>query len=231
MQFLYLVNTFKNPIERVNIASSVTLISFYNTDEAYLYGLEIEINKKLASWIGAKSRFSELSFGLNASLLYSQIHIGQNSITEHTNEERPLEGASPYLFNFDVNYPVNVSRRWESFFTLTYNVFGPRIFAAGNSGKEDIYELSVHTLDFIIKNNINEKWGINLNLRNLLNPEILRVQKVKEDNVKVDAYKKRPRYKFRSLLQVLVLIKLLLGEGHFNKCPVWSSLGFMLTCG
>lgn len=173
------------PIELAVAASVEPLLTYVNTDRAYLYGIEFEYLRNLGKWFDSKSEFMNNStIGANASYLYSRIEIDNTAdlvatqpITV-TNLTRPLMGASPYIVNFDYSYRHywNKEKTTNSQLTLTYNVFGKRVFAAGSQGAGDIYELPVNRLDLTLLNEFKNGLFANIVVRNLLNPEIKRVQ-------------------------------------------------------
>lgn len=165
-----------NTIEKVALATaSGQLQSFRNTGRAQVAGIELEIVKNVGTMLGTDSTvWNDLSVGMNAALLHSELTIRQqpaNSTAADvvlTNAERPMQGASPYLVNFDLSYARPIGENLKGTVTLAYNVFGKRVFAAGANGLGDQYELPVNTLNLIFRADIGKKWQANLNCRNLL---------------------------------------------------------------
>ncbi|MCP4521182.1 MAG: TonB-dependent receptor plug domain-containing protein [Cytophagales bacterium] len=188
MSFTIFGRYLDNPIERIAEASSSTLLTYENIDQAVLAGVEFEITKSLASILNPKmdqdaldslqSWTKNVSGGANFSYMYSQTIIPDNGNFVVTNNKRQLQGASPYLINFDAGYNWEFGKdttgtaKHSIKFTVAYNVFGPRIFAAGVQGAEDIFERPVNTLDFIVKAKFNDRLSIGIKAKNLLNPEI-----------------------------------------------------------
>ncbi len=194
----------QDPIERLNIAaSSGRLQSFTNIESATLAGLELEVNKKLG-FLSSEDYTNTWTVGLNATYLYSQISIdeanklllpqGEVSVVV-TNPDRALQGASPYLINFDLNYQKR-SEKWNTNATLIYNVFGKRIHAVGvkapnaDGGLGDIYEMPVHRLDLVVKNEINNRIGLDLSVKNILNPSSRFEQGTDAGTIELDNYKR-----------------------------------------
>ncbi|MEZ4886614.1 MAG: carboxypeptidase-like regulatory domain-containing protein [Chitinophagales bacterium] len=193
----------QDPIERLNIAaSSGRLQSFTNIESATLAGVELELSKKL-NFLSSEDFTNTWTAGLNATYLYSQIKIneanklllpqGEVSVVV-TNPDRALQGASPYLVNFDLSYQKR-SEKWNTNATLVYNVFGKRIHSVGvkapnsDGGLGDIYELPVHRLDLIVKNELNKNIGIDLSVKNLLNPSTRLQQDTDAGTIELDNYK------------------------------------------
>lgn len=194
-----------NPIERIAIASSSTLLSYQNIQAAYVAGIEFEVSKNLATLLYPNKNQDSLvswtknvSGGANFSYMKSQINIPQDSNLIITNFKRPLQGASPYLINFDATYELKLGKdslgeyKSTTTFTLTYNVFGKRVYAAGVQKAEDIYEMPVNTLDFIVKSKINKRLSVGLKATNILNPTIRLQQKKATENsqLTVQSYKR-----------------------------------------
>jgi hypothetical protein len=167
----------EDPIEKVALATaSGQLQSFRNTGSATVAGVEVEMVKNLGSWMRKDSTcWNDISVGMNATFLYSELTIGAPVRTNAsaanvvlTNESRPLQGASPYLLNADISYARRLSTKVKGTFTVAYNVFGRRVFAAGANGLGDQYELPAGMLNVVVRGDIGERWQANLNFRNIL---------------------------------------------------------------
>ena len=170
----------QNPIELAQVLTSDDLFSYVNTDQAYVAGIELEVNRNIASLVGSSSKtLKNMSIGFNGSYMYNQIKINPDKILSKgvsispTNLERPLFGASPYLINLDYSYKHNWNNTANTTFTVAYNVFGKRLFVAGSQGAGDIYEMPVNTLDAIINTKLNKRVSLDLSLGNLLNPSVV----------------------------------------------------------
>ena len=72
--------------------------------------------------------------------------------------------------------------------TLTGSYFSDRIYALGATGKGDLVDSDVITIDFILKYKLSKNIGFSLSARNLTDPTIQRKQDIQ--NVIVDSYKK-----------------------------------------
>lgn len=177
-----------DPIELVRLNGSEPMFSYVNSDRAVVAGIEIELNKNLGSLLGAPA-FRDFSVGLNGSYLYSQVEFDKDKLDQKgvpfypTNFKRPLFGASPYLVNADLMYRANWSEKSATSFSLTYNVFGKRLFIAGAQGTGDIYEMPVNTLNFNINNTLSKNVDLKLGFNNLLNPNIVYNQEFATNNL------------------------------------------------
>jgi outer membrane receptor protein involved in Fe transport len=141
--------SFKDPVERVYLATSGTrIITFQNAEGAHNYGLELELRKDLVSLAKALSPFSIFS---NLTLMESKITIGEGS--SRTRDERPMVGQSRYVVNTGLTF-APASGRVSS--TVLYNVAGKRISSAGEMPLPDVFELPRHMLDLSVRFSL---WG------------------------------------------------------------------------
>ena len=179
----------EEPIEKIRIASANNNNSFVNSDNAKIFGGEIEYRQNLNNIFSSEEDeglLSNLSLGLNATVMYSKVVIDPtvtvlNAAIAPTNLERQLQGASPYIFNADINFAKEIGKHNMSS-TLDFNYFGDRIYSAGGNGVGDIFEKGFATLNFNFKDTINEHWEVSLSAKNILNPTIDRYQDQQDIN-------------------------------------------------
>jgi hypothetical protein len=169
-----------DPIELVRLNGSEPMFSFVNSDRAVVAGVEVEVNKNLGSLLNSDSEaLKSFSVGLNGSYLYSRVEFDKDKLSEKgvpfypTNFSRPLFGASPFLINADLSYLAKWSEKRTTSFSITYNVFGKRLFIAGAQGTGDIYEMPVNTLNFNINNTLSKRVDLKVGINNILNPSIV----------------------------------------------------------
>ncbi len=163
---------FDSPIETVILASAGDqLTTFANAQAAENYGVEFELYKTLgvlnSKW-GWGGFWENVYINTNYTWIQSQITLADDDSTIQTSDNRPLQGQSPYVFNFQVGYDdpdrgINAA--------LLYNVFGERIVEVGVQGAPDIYEQPVPSLDFVYSQDFGN-WTLKAALKNILNPEI-----------------------------------------------------------
>ncbi len=163
------------PIERVSKLKGGTDITYtYQNfpDQGTAAGIEFEARKK----------FGNIFTGLNAALIYTNVKIPENY--NELNDERQLQGASPYLINADIGYEFKygVDDKHRTYTALVYNVYGKRIYSVGISGVGNQYQMPFNSLDLIIKNKINDKLSIDLSVKNLLDSKYTIKQDVYENN-------------------------------------------------
>ncbi len=159
---------FDSPIEwTYTVAGGTDLIySYKNALGADNYGLELDIRKNL-DFIG----LPDFSWSFNGALIKSKVNFEPGA----KEENRPMQGQSPYLVNTGVFYK---NRPLQMDVALLYNRIGKRIIgvgrSTGNVGGDDSakvpdsYEMPRNTIDLSITKRFGEQWEIRLNVRDLL---------------------------------------------------------------
>ncbi|MBS1508026.1 MAG: TonB-dependent receptor [Bacteroidetes bacterium] len=164
---------FTNPIEQYILPGANRIYTFANANSAYSAGVEVDLRKNLG-FIGT-GFFKDINLVANASFIKSEIQIN-NSINQV--EKRPLQGQSNYVINSGFYYEnfdngINAS--------LTYNVFGPRIFLVGSKDYGSWGELPRNTVDFAITYPVNPKLSLTFAAQDLLNQPVQLVQDTNAD--------------------------------------------------
>jgi outer membrane receptor protein involved in Fe transport len=160
----------QNPIERIFIAGaggSGQLMTYQNSKEALLYGAEIEMLLQLKRISPALANFS---FGLNTSLMKTDVKVNFGNTSLENKPSRELQGASEWIINSDLKYDFKFNEVMKNSISLVYGVFGPRIFAVGSAGMDNIYEKPFHKLDFVWSSKLTKNLDAKLAIDNLLNP-------------------------------------------------------------
>ena len=162
-----------NSINRILVESAATEMSYVNSGDSDVMGVEVELRKTVLS-IGTNSYFDA---GFNASYLYTNQQLVDTDADQlqprFTNSKSQLQGASPLLINADLTYHkdgegINMTS------ALIFNSFYDRIYTIGTSGVNDIVEVSVPLLDWVSKLELNERVSLGLNVKNILNPLVKR---------------------------------------------------------
>lgn len=158
---------FDNPIEKIRKAAIIQTSGFINSDEADLYGVEIEALKYLdfINVAGIKDCF----VGGNFALIESEVQIPRAEKEILTNDNRSLQGQSDWIVNFNLGYENNNN---GMFATLLYNISGERISELGTFGRDDIYQQPVSRLDFVYRQKVVKNWRLKFEAENLLDPTI-----------------------------------------------------------
>jgi len=163
---------FSNPIESVILAGAEQITTFSNAESAENFGIEFEVYTTLDMfnrWFGESDAWDKLYVSTNYAWIDSEITLSEDNAAVQTSSSRPLQGQSPYVWNFQLGYDdaengINAS--------MLYNVFGERIVDVGTNGAPDIYEQPRPQLDFIYSQIFHDNWRVKFQARNLLNPEI-----------------------------------------------------------
>lgn len=171
---------FTDPIERQQLGGTGDVASFFNVASGEIYGIELDWYRSLGAferwtrplekaWRGfARVPWEEIFVGSNYSKIESSIGLTPETQGIATSLERPLQGQSPYVFNFQIGWQPEDGKREA---TLLYNVFGERISQVGINGRPDIYEEPFRQLDFVYGQSLGRGFKLKLRLRNLLDPE------------------------------------------------------------
>jgi len=189
----------QDPIVRMIMNTPGLDYSYVNTQYANVAGAEVELRKTLFS-IEKERQNSDLSFGMNASYLYSledqtDVTTGLVSAT-FTNQKGKMQGASPLLINSDLSYSTSGDK--TSFLsTLVFNYAYDKVYSVGTTGRENVLEKAVPTLDFINSFGLKKsKLTINLGARNILNSEFKLTQRATSNvtgetkDILISSYKK-----------------------------------------
>ena len=188
----------QNPINQVTVASATNDISWVNSGEKAIgLGIEGEWRKNIISKENnSTGEKTNLGFGLNVSYLYTNQDLDtQKVIVENpgisvafTNQDSRLSGASDLLINTDLSFNKEFKNDKSLTATLAGGYFSDRIYALGVTGKGDLVDSEVITLDFILKYKLSKNIGFSLSAKNLTDPTIERKQDIQD--IIVDSYKK-----------------------------------------
>ena len=163
---------FDSPIEwTYTVAGGTSLIySYKNAKSANNYGVELDIRKNLG-FIG----LNDFSWSFNGALIKSKVQFEKGA----KEEDRPMQGQSPYLINtgiFYKNEPLKMD------IALLYNRIGKRIIGVGrsegstgddsNSRVPHSYEMPRNTIDFSLAKKFGDHLELKLNVRDLLAEKI-----------------------------------------------------------
>jgi len=188
----------QNPINQATIASATNDISWVNSGERAIgLGIEGELRKNIISrennTTGEKTN---LGYGLNISYLYTTQDLDSDKVIREnpgmnvvfTNQDSRLSGASDLLINTDLSFNKEFKNDKSLTATLAGGYFSDRIYALGVTGKGDLVDSEVITVDFILKFNLSKNIGLGFSAKNLTDPTIERKQDIQD--IVVDSYKK-----------------------------------------
>lgn len=160
----------KNPISRIETPSAGGFLSYENiSGQATVAGIELEIRKNLLVRPAGKNGTNRLSAGLNGSYIYTNAKIDDPDIAATDKDGSQLEGAAPWIANFDLSHTYSTGR--HSFTnTLVLGYVGEKVYTLGTQGYRNIMEEGVTTLDFVSQAKFGKHFLLSLKARNLLNP-------------------------------------------------------------
>lgn len=150
---------FDKPIEYYfnRTGPGTNTFNILNTKNATAFGVELEFRKKL-DFISVLKNFT---LSGNLSYIYSRVKDTTGTV------DRPLQGQSPYLINFGIQYDVE-KIGFSS--TLLFNQIGRRILFVGNEAISDIWEAPRPLLDLQLSQKIFKRRGeIKLNISDIIN--------------------------------------------------------------
>jgi hypothetical protein len=154
---------FDDPIERIYLATSGTrVIKYVNAEAAQNYGVEVELRKGLGTF---SQSLNPLSVFANATLMKSDIRIGDTGEASTTNDQRAMVGQAPYVVNAGLTWATETG---ASSATVLYNVVGRRIVSAGEVPLPDVYEQARNVVDLSLRLAISGSLSAKLDARNLL---------------------------------------------------------------
>ena len=186
----------ENPINTTNIASSANTITYLNTgDWGYVAGLEVELRKNLVYFNNDDN--NKLSFGINAAYMKTKQELNADKVAREnpglnvnfTYKDAKFTGASEFLGNADLTYFKSWNDDKNIMATLAYNYNSDRIYSLGSQGKGNLVDKGFGMLDFIFKTQFNEHFGMGFSAKNILNPNIKRMQENVDQDYLVRNYK------------------------------------------
>jgi outer membrane receptor protein involved in Fe transport len=159
-----------NPIELINRTgvSGAPEIYYSNVESAFIRGIEFE---------GKINLIDNLNLTSNVSLVQSEVDLNG---FEGSENGRPLQGQSPYVYNFGLLY--NTQNNWN--ISASYNMVGPRIFIVGNIQEPSVWENGRNLIDL----QVSKKFGnieMKFNVRDLLSQDLVMFQDL-NGNEKLD---------------------------------------------
>ena len=170
---------FDNPIEWTYTVSGGTDLtySYANAKSANNFGIELDIRKNL-DFIGMR----DFSWTFNGALIKSNVNFAKGRLEE----DRPMQGQSPYLINtglFYTNPKINLN------VGVLYNRIGKRIIGVGRSvgttGGDDTnnipnsYEMPRNAIDISLSKKFGKHWELKASVRDLLAERVYFKQFVK----------------------------------------------------
>ena len=160
---------FTNPIVTTFRNAGQQQFTWTNSDEAELYGVELEFRKGLGF---LSEKLTNFTLNTNFSYIQSTQSIDENEVRQGLELDpefeatRQFNGQSPVVVNANLSWAAPETN-WEA--VVAFNYFGNRLQSIGAVGTSDIFERGRATLDASLSKQIN-KLRFTLRAKNLLNP-------------------------------------------------------------
>ncbi len=184
----------ENPISKTYINSSDPFFSYLNAgDWAYVFGVEAEVRKDLFT-LGETSKLYTF---LNATYMNTKAQLNGDKVIEDTQniipfsvnfdvKEDKLQGAADFVANANLGFNHKWSKQGgELDLVLSYSYVGSYIYSISTSQIGNIIQKPINALDLTAKFNFSNNISFGISAKNLLNPEIKRVQ---ENNRQDETY-------------------------------------------
>ncbi len=183
--------TFSGPIALVfNTQAQNSELTWRNQDEATVYGLELEIKKKLGFISTDRNQFN---VGGNFTYVSSSVSIDKQelelirALDPGAKDTRPMFGQSPYIVNLYFGYN-NDSLGLSA--NLNYNVSGEKIAVVIVGATPNVYQQPIHQLGFNVTKKIGKKFSFKFIAQNILNPIVKKTYNYKDKEYIFNSYKK-----------------------------------------
>ncbi len=160
---------FKNPIEKTfNTEAQNPELTWRNVSEATLYGIELEIGKKL----NFVSLLKWFKISGNLTYIVSDVKVDERelAIKQYYDagypDHRQMSEQTPIVTNATLSYK-NDSLKLN--INLTYTYEGEKLVIVNPKGIPDIFEKPNHNLDFNIGKQLGKHYKLTFSVRNILN--------------------------------------------------------------
>ena len=175
-----------NATELASRPDILRTLFYTNVSEATNIGGEFEYRIKLGFFTKNDSSdfVQNTSFFANFALIKSK--VATDSIIGATSDSRPLQGQSPYLINAGISTFIPGAKISA---TISYNLFGRRLYIVGSLSEPDYWENPRHLFDAQLSREFGKHWVVKLNIRDILAQKQVFYQDIDADgkyNVKKD---------------------------------------------
>jgi TonB-dependent receptor len=157
---------FHDPIESVRGNTGEVQYTLQNTDQAKLYGIELEARKRFDF---IHSKLDPLYIAGNVAIIRSKVNLTRSDGVDYS---RPLQGQSPWVVNLQFGYDDSAKGGTGLAASLLYNVSGERLRIVGRPEDQipDQYEQPFHQLDLVVSQVLPHDLNLGFRALNLLNP-------------------------------------------------------------
>ncbi len=154
---------FTNAIElRLDPGTQNFEITYINSPEAYLYGIELEIRKSM-DFISILKNFN---LGGNLTLVSSSVQLTETEQTLRGEKTRQMVGQAPYVANVYLGYQNSKAKLSAN---IGFNVSGSKLLLITAQATPYVYEKPKPDFNFNIAKGIGDKFSIQFSVDNILN--------------------------------------------------------------
>jgi TonB-dependent receptor len=179
----------QGPIEQTSVQVNNDLVTFVNSPDADVRGLEFELRQELGDLLEPLTGWS---LGFNAAYIESEVDLTdvqrqtRSSLWGDQEKTRPLYDQPEYVLNGDLTWDLKAT---GTRITLSGGVVGRRLTLVG-LGEPDDYEEPAPQLDVFVTQKIGQHWKLKLSAKNLLDPDYRVTQEWKTGKLPVESYSK-----------------------------------------
>jgi outer membrane receptor protein involved in Fe transport len=177
------------PIEQTSIDVNNELVTFTNSPDADVRGVEFELRENLGNlW----KPLEPFSIGFSAAYIESEVDLDpiqrekRFAVWADTEKTRPLYDQPEYVLNGDITWDY---KPFGTRVTLSGGVVGRRLTLVG-LGEPDDYEEPTPQLDVFVSQQIGKHWKLKLSAKNLLDPVYETTQEWPTGKLRVESYTK-----------------------------------------
>jgi TonB-dependent receptor len=142
------------------------LTRFFNAEEGFNHGFEIEARKSLgflSDRLGDPFRFlGNVTIQGNYARVYSEVDYFVN--IQEGWKTRALQGQSPWMLNLSILYE---SEALGTSINLLYNAIGPRTLEVGEVREDDVWEETRDVLDLAVTQKLFDRWEVKMTAENM----------------------------------------------------------------
>jgi outer membrane receptor protein involved in Fe transport len=179
----------EGPIEQTSVQVNNDLVTFVNSPDADVRGVEFELREELGNlW----KPLSEFSIGFNAAYIQSEVKLTdvqrdtRSAMWGDDEEFRPLYDQPEYVLNGDITWD---HKDTGTRLTVSGGVVGRRLVLVG-LGEPDDYEEPAPQLDIFLTQKIGKNWKLKFSAKNLLDPVYEVTQEWSTGSLPVESYSK-----------------------------------------
>lgn len=180
LSFSYFYKDVKDPIEYVQRIADFPYTTPMNYPEGELSGFEFEVRQNLGYFWDAMDGFS---IGANATFIDSEVTLPaeEAALFDQPNirapmTKRDMTNAPEYLYNLFLMYELDTLGLKGTRLGLFYSVRGDTLIAGAGQSKgyfvSNVYEKEYGTLNLSVSQRLGERWKLEFQAKNLLDPKV-----------------------------------------------------------